>query len=99
MSDDDKPYGLLVSFPDQSPNFVHGFEAGQIWQRLESGSELEIEATTHVDNREVIRRMADQCGFETDIRPTDVEGWDQTTLTKRRPARQRPNPYGLRLVE
>ena len=91
-------YGLLVSFPDQSPSFVHGFEAGQLWERMDRGSALEIEATTHRENREVIRRMADQCGFDAEIQPTEVEGWDQTTLTKRRPERQRPNPRGLRIV-
>lgn len=94
----DRSYSLLVSFPDDSHSFVHGFEAGKLWEQMESGDVAEIEMTTHVANREVIRRMADHLGWELEVADTLVEGWDITTLTKRRAERDRANPHGLRVV-
>lgn len=94
----DKEYGLLVSFPDDSHSFVHGFEAGQTWQKMEAGDVAEIEVTTHVKNREVMRRMAGALGWEIEV-TTATEEWDNTKMIKRRPERSRPNPHGLRVVE
>lgn len=98
--EDDKSatYGLVVAFPDPSPSFVHGFEAGGLWEKLKNGETAEIQATTHVENREVIARMADAEGWEIEVKPTEVEGWDFTKLEKKRPAREKPNPHGLRVV-
>lgn len=98
MADDTSGWQLLVAFPDESPSFVHGFEAGRIWQRMKVNDEAEIWATTHPENREVIRRMADAEGWSVEVTPTDVEGWDRTLLTKRSAPRERPNPHGLRVV-
>ena len=92
-------YGLIVSFPDGSPNFVNGFEAGALWNRLTSGTEAEISLTTHAVNRVVIARMADAQGWDVEVTQSPVEGWDFTKLEKRKPARERPNPHGLRLVQ
>lgn len=94
----DEASSLLVSFPDQTPNFVNGFEAGQLWERMRSGKEAEIEVTTHTENREVIARMADQYGFALEVEESDIDGWDNTILSKKRPQRTTPNPHGLRLV-
>jgi hypothetical protein len=91
-------YRLLVSFPDDSASFAHGFEAGQIWQRMGDGDLAELELTTHTANREVIRRMADNLGWDVEVLASDIEGWDYTKLVKRRPERQRANPHGLRVV-
>tara|TARA_B100002049_G_C15942970_1_gene317166 strand:- start:269 stop:553 length:285 start_codon:yes stop_codon:yes gene_type:complete len=70
----DNEYGLIVSFPDQSETFVLGFEAGMIWQRLESG-ETEFEAVAHAGNSEVIYRMANAKNLDANIHESDVEGW------------------------
>jgi hypothetical protein len=91
-------YGLVVSFPDQSASFVHGFEAGALDERMKAGAVAEIEATTHDENREVIRRLADYQGWSVEVKPSGVPGWDYTILRKERPARERPNPHGLRIV-
>ena len=95
----DGEWGLVVAFPDGSPSFVHGFEAGGIWERMRSGREAEIEITTQSDNREVLRRMAIAEGWTLESKPTEVEGWDYTVLTKNRGAPDRPNPHGLRVVK
>lgn len=91
-------FGLIVSFPDQSASFVHGFEAGGLWERMASGMMAEIEATTHIENREIIARMADSRGWDVEVTASDVTGWDYTKLTKRRAPRERPNPHGLKAV-
>jgi hypothetical protein len=98
-------YSLIVSFPDQSPSFCHGFEAGQLWERmcrfpigLPPDGVADIETITRIENREVIRRMADNRGWQVETKKTDVEGWDATTLRKVAPPPTRPNPHGLRIV-
>lgn len=50
-------HGLIVSFPDQSPTFTLGFEAGMIWQRIESG-ERAFDVVCRIENKAVINRMA-----------------------------------------
>lgn len=88
---------LIVSFPDQSPSFVNGFEAGKLWERMRSGAEAEIEAVTHTENREVIDRMALAEGWEVERKSSEVNGWDYITLTKGKKP-DRLNPHGLRVV-
>lgn len=68
-------HGLIVSFTDESDSFVHGFEAGMIWQRLQSG-EPEIFATIHTENAEVLRRMAAATGYALALEEVAaVAGW------------------------
>lgn len=92
-------YSLAVSFPDESPSYTHGFEAGGIWQRMKAGREVTITATTHVENREFFRRAAVAEGWSCSIQPTTVEGWDELTLVKEFARSTRPNPHGLRVIE
>ena len=101
MTDGDQEtgYGLVVSFPDQSAPFVHGFEAGELWQQMRHGGMAEIEKVTHVENREVIQRMAIAEGWSVEIIGTTTPGWDLTKLTKSSPAPKRSNPRGLRAVK
>lgn len=55
-----------------------------------------MELTTSVENREVIGRMAVADGWTYSVAPTDIVGWDETTLVKvRRP--KLSNPHGLRI--
>lgn len=92
-------YELVVAFPDPSPCFVHGFEAGQIYEHmLNPENPPEIERTTHVENREVLERLAIASGWRLERQPSGTEGWDYTKLTKAKPPLERPNPHGLRIV-
>lgn len=102
MSDDETTYGLVLSFsglyetmPEEHA-FVHGVEFGQLWARMASGAEAEIETTTHEANREVIARAAAAKGWELDCTPSGTPTWDFTTLRKVRA--EKPNPHGLRVV-
>jgi hypothetical protein len=96
-------YGLVLSFAGLYPTmpeehaFVHGVEFGRLWDRIRSGAEAEIYAVTHTANREIIARAAASEGWEIEVKATDVEGWDETTLRKVRTARDNPN--GLRVVK
>lgn len=67
---------LLVSFPDQSKSFVHGFEAGQIWQRLRDGEPLIENQLIHRANVEVIDRMALENGCSAEWK--HIDGYDET---------------------
>lgn len=101
---DGSGWGLVLSFSgiDFGDNtehaFVHGFEAGQIWQRMVAGHEAEIDTTCHKANRTLIERAAAAQGWSADIE--DVPGcgdhYIRVRLTKTAPAKH--NPHGLRVV-
>ena len=103
MSDDNETtYGLVLSFrglyatmPEEHA-FVHGFEMGGLWHRMENGTEAEIGITTHEANREVIARAAAAKGWELECKPSGTPTWDYTTLRKTKA--EKPNPHGLRVV-
>lgn len=85
--DDETEMSLIVSFTDQSEGFVHGFEAGMIWQQLESESMEPIDRgyetgfPIHTENLPLIVRMAKARGFKVETKPEDVEGWTPVLLT------------------
>lgn len=85
FSPDAREFRCLVPFPDQSASFVHGFEAGMIWQRMVAreaviGSADEV--ATHAENAAVFQRMADAQGYDLTIEPP-VDGWIVATFVKR----------------
>ncbi len=99
-------WGLIVSFPDASPSFVHGFEAGTISERFTSGREAEIERlTVHAANEEVIRRLCVAHGWECEFQPCtdetekEYDEYRVVTLRKVAKAADRQNPHGLRSVK
>lgn len=62
-------YGMIVAFDDTSPSFVHGFEAGMIWARLEQGdAEIDLGLSEglpiHQESVEIVKRMAAARGYE-----------------------------------
>jgi len=91
-------YSLILAFPDESPSFAHGFEAGLLYQRLLAG-ETPIEDVAHAENREVVSRMAERCGYECRLEEAEVEGWLTVRLEKKRYLPPPRNPYGLRVVK
>ena len=71
---------LLIAFPDGSDSFVHGFEAGMIYQDMRAGSrEIDrgiIEGfPVHAENVEVLKRMAAAEKYEIEVRQIETEGW------------------------
>jgi hypothetical protein len=90
LSDDAAEFRCLVPFPDASHSFVHGFEAGQLWQRMVEGeAEIENPVAYHVANRLVFERMAAAQGYDMEAEPCFDGGdvcntWFVATFRKRR---------------
>lgn len=82
---DDAGFMCLVPFTDQSASFVHGFEAGQIWQRMAANERKiggEDDMPTHIQNRETFQRMADAQAYDLCVSCID-DVWMIATFTKR----------------
>jgi hypothetical protein len=90
-------YGLLVSFPDGSPSFVHGYEAGLVGSDMKR-AEPEIKRTVHIENKEVLTRMAISYGYSFEFEACSVEGWLEATFNKIAEPK-RVNPHGLRVIK
>lgn len=95
-------YSLVLSFAGLYPTmaeehaFCHGVEFAGLYHKMREGQSAEIDATTHPENRTIIERAAAKEGWDVEFKPSLVEGWEHTKLTKRRPVRD--NPHGLRVV-
>jgi len=97
MKQNDDEYGLLVSFEDQSPEYVHGFEAGQIWEEMARCKD--INKTVHTANKVTLERMAIAAGYVVEFEKTEFKEW---VFMKGHKAKARPeggNPNGLRIVK
>ena len=84
-SPDAAEFRCLVPFPDGSHSFVHGFEAGMIWQRLMAGENPVgggDEIAKHVENAEVFRRMGYAAGYDVTIEELDAR-WINVEFVKR----------------
>jgi hypothetical protein len=53
-----KEYNCLMPFIDDSLSFVHGFECGQVWLKLEQGNSF-VGYTVHTENSAQIQMMCD----------------------------------------
>ena len=89
---------LVVEFPDQSASFALGVETGKIWEQMKSGTVAEIDCFTMIENREVLRRIADHLGWKAAAYHVAVKGWDHSVFTKVAPEGRRLNPQGLHIV-
>jgi hypothetical protein len=72
VSDGDATHGLILAFDSDDPEFTRGFEAGQLWERLErDGYAGQL---IHAENAEMVMRMADAKGLA--FRAEDLgHGW------------------------
>jgi hypothetical protein len=90
LSEDAAEFRCLVPFPDGSESFVHGFEAGMVWQRMVCAeSPIENDCAYHIANRLMFERMAAAQGYDVEFEPCDANGspcdtWMLATFTKRR---------------
>lgn len=79
-------WSLVLKFTDGSTSFVNGFEAGMIWERMQSADKRDInktiDMTVHEENRELYERMAAKLGWSFHTRPTTVEGWMEMKLRR-----------------
>lgn len=80
---EDVEFCPLVSFNDQSPSFVHGFEAGMIWQQMQqTDAVIDGALPVHVVNETVLRRMAASAGYKVEFKPIDgSDEWTSAVFT------------------
>lgn len=85
VSEDAAEFRCLVPFPDASPSFVHGFEAGMVWQRMVCGeTPIDNDCAYHTENRAVFCGMATAQGYDAEFTPCDgLDEWMMVTFTKR----------------
>lgn len=85
--EEENTWQLLVAFPDESPSFAHGFQAGQIWEAMKR-SDPRIEATVLAENEEVCMRMARSQGYTmTCDKIVGYPEWRDLVLVKNAPAK------------
>lgn len=83
----DTNYNLVMAFPDQSPNFAHGFACGRIWQEMADEKSVVL-ATVPNETRQTVEAMAMARGWTEEI--TDIgSGWLEVRLTN---PMQEPEP-------
>lgn len=66
-------YELLIAFEDESPSFVHGFEAGRIWEAMKTREMIVM--TVHDENVALISQMAARNDYSAQFRASDIPGW------------------------
>lgn len=72
-------YGLVVSFDSDDAEFTRGFEAGQLWERLERDGYAD--QLIHAENAEMVMRMAASRGRDLPFSAQDLgNGWMQVTV-------------------
>lgn len=67
-------YALLISFEDQSPSFVHGFEAGGIYERMKAKQPI-ISCPIHSVNVDLVSQMAAREAYTCRFTETAFEEW------------------------
>jgi hypothetical protein len=80
---EEEGWSLILQFPDGSPSFVHGFEAGRLWHRLEIEYEP-IEQMINVENREIVVRMAAAKGWTVEFEDRLAGIWLNVKLERGR---------------
>lgn len=77
---DERGYGLVFAFIDQSPSFAHGFTCGCVWERMKT-SDDDLKITVLDETVEQIQAIAMHLGWVEEI--TSIgSGWSQITLRK-----------------
>jgi len=83
---EDTDFRPLVPFEDQSDSYVHGFEAGMIWQRMQQAEEvIETDIPLHRANLRTFEKMASAAGydFERSLLKGEMKEWVEITFTRR----------------
>lgn len=69
---------LLMPFLDASESFTHGFECGQVWQKINEGECFE-KYLIHTTNSKQIEMICEKFGVECEIETHD-ETWSYLTI-------------------
>lgn len=77
-------YEAIWRFVNQSPSFVYGVETGIIYERM-SRREETIQSTTHADNEEEMRNLANSLDYTAAFGALGDDGfWHAATFTRAR---------------
>lgn len=71
MSDGEAGHRLVLPFDTDDPEFRRGVEAGALWAHLEH--EPYVAKTVHVDNAEMVMRIAEVLGLPFSAEPLGEE--------------------------
>ena len=84
---EDAEFRPFVTFPDGSPSFVNGFEAGMIWQMMQDGvEEIAPQTPTHWENLPLFIEMAKAANYEiVECEQLDQAEWGNVTFRKSKP--------------
>lgn len=74
----------VVVFPDGSPSFVYGFEAGKIWEVMVRGTDS-FSGPVSLPNKEVLERMCIAQGYSMDWEDLGDGYWANATFEKSKP--------------
>lgn len=86
-------YSLVMSFPDQSPSFAHGFTCGRIWHAMTESPACDVvEEMVDADCRPTIEAMAMAKGWIEEIAEIN-DGWISVRL--RSPDPEPASPVAL----
>lgn len=97
---DDAGYSLVLAFPDESPSFAHGFEAGEIYSLMKQGA-LEIDRgmteglPVHEENAALFHSMASVQDYTVETGVAS-DGWIPMRFMKMPDNSKKPR---LRIVE
>jgi hypothetical protein len=77
MEAEEGEFGLVLAFDTDDPEFTRGFEAGQLWERLERDGAAD--QLIHAENAEMVMRIAESRGLA--FKAEDAgDGWLHVTL-------------------
>jgi hypothetical protein len=78
-------YDLVLAFPDQSPEFAHGFTCGRIWQKMLEAPARDVQETVLAECPPTIEAMAMAKGWVEEIKDIG-DGWLDVRLRTPLPA-------------
>lgn len=81
MSDSDdseSEFSLVLAFDTGDPEFTRGFEAGQLWERVERDGEAS--QLVHAENAEMVMRIAEAKNLRFTAEEV-ADGWVKVRLS------------------
>lgn len=73
----EKEFNIVMPFDDQSHSFAHGFECGQIWEKMKLTEKFESHLF-HTQNKKQVENMCKRFHYTCKIETID-EYWSRLT--------------------
>ena len=78
---DEAHFKPLVKFDRDTLDFVLGYEAGMLFARLDGRKPKKWSGTYHVENRTMLQKTADACGYSVKVEESPDPSWIFATFT------------------